>query len=119
MSLFDSFSPTDYRYNVTALKPYLSEAAFIKYKARVESSLVRVLAERGFCSQEVAREVELASREIDAEEVYREDARIKHDIRALVNILRNKVSDEAKPFIHAMATSYDIVDTANALRYRD
>ncbi len=119
MSLFDSFSPTDYRYNVKALKPYLSEKAFIKYKARVESSLVRVLAERGFCSQEVAREVELASREIDVDEVYREEERIKHDIRALVNILRNKVSDEAKPFIHAMATSYDIVDTANALRYRD
>lgn len=119
MSLFDSFSPTDYRYNVKALKPYLSEKAFIKYKARVESSLVRVLAERGFCSQEVAREVELASREIDVAEVYREEKRIKHDIRALVNILRNKVSDEAKPFIHAMATSYDIVDTANALRYRD
>jgi adenylosuccinate lyase len=119
MSLFDSFSPTDYRYNVKALKPYLSEKAFIKYKARVESSLVRVLAERGFCSQEVAREVELASREIDVDEVYREEKRIKHDIRALVNILRNKVSDEAKPFIHAMATSYDIVDTANALRYRD
>ncbi len=119
MSLFDSFSPTDYRYNVKALKPYLSEKAFIKYKARVESSLVRVLAERGFCSQEVAREVELASKEIDVDEVYREEKRIKHDIRALVNILRNKVSDEAKPFIHAMATSYDIVDTANALRYRD
>ncbi len=119
MSLFDSFSPTDYRYNVEALKPYLSEKAFIKYKAKVESSLVRILAERGFCSQEVAREVELASREIDVDDVYREEERIKHDIRALVNILRNKVSDEAKPFIHAMATSYDIVDTANALRYRD
>jgi len=119
MSLFDSFSPTDYRYNVKALKPYLSEAAFIKYKARVESSLVQVLSERGFCSQEIAREVELASREIDAEEVYREDEHVKHDIRALVNVLRNRVSDKAKPFIHAMATSYDIVDTANALRYRD
>jgi adenylosuccinate lyase len=119
MSLFDSFSPTDYRYSVKALKPYLSEETFIKYKAKVESSLVRVLAKRGFCSQEVAHEVELASREIRAEEVYQEDERVKHDVRALVNILRKRVSDKAKPFIHAMATSYDIVDTANALRYRD
>lgn len=119
MSLFESFSPTDYRYSVKALKPYLSEDAFIKYKAKVESSLVQVLAERGFCSQEVAREVKFASREVDAEEVYLEDERVKHDIRALVNVLRNKVSDKAKPFIHLLATSYDIVDTANALRYRD
>jgi adenylosuccinate lyase len=29
------------------------------------------------------------------------------------------VSDEAKPFVHLGATSYDVVDTANALRYKD
>jgi adenylosuccinate lyase len=119
MSLFEYFSPTDYRYAVEELKPYLSEEAFIKYKAKVESALVQVLAKRGLCSLEVAREVEGASKQISAEEVYREDARIKHDIRALVNTLRNRVSEKAKPFIHMMATSYDIVDTANALRYRD
>jgi adenylosuccinate lyase len=119
MSLFDLFSPTDYRYSVEDLKPYLAEEAFITYKARVESALVQVLADRGLCSQEVAQEVALASTQISAAEVYQEDARVKHDIRALVNTIRNRVSDKAKPFIHMMATSYDIVDTANVLRYRD
>lgn len=27
--------------------------------------------------------------------------------------------EEAKPYVHFLATSYDIVDTANALRYKD
>ena len=66
MSVFDTFSPTDYRYSIADLKPYLSEDAFITYKARVESALVRVLADRGVCSQEVADEVELASTQISA-----------------------------------------------------
>ena len=52
MSVFDTFSPTDYRYSIADLKPYLSEEAFITYKARVESALVRALADRGLCSQE-------------------------------------------------------------------
>lgn len=44
---------------------------------------------------------------------------IKHDIRALANVIRSKVSDKAKPFVHLAATSYDIVDTANSLRFKD
>ena len=54
-----------------------------------------------------------------AEEVYVEERKIKHDIRALANVIRNRVSDESKPFVHLTATSYDIVDTANALRFKD
>ena len=41
---FDIFSPTDYRYSVDDLKPYLTEEAFIKYKARVEAALAKVMA---------------------------------------------------------------------------
>ncbi|MCP8311284.1 MAG: hypothetical protein L6N94_07275 [Candidatus Methylarchaceae archaeon HK01M] len=119
MSIFNSFSPTDYRYSVEDLKPYLSEESFVKYKLRVENALVQVLAKRELCPQEVANEIKLASKEVKAEDVYKEEIRIKHDIRALVNVIRNKVSDKAKPLVHMMATSYDIVDTANALRYRD
>lgn len=119
MSAFELFSPTDYRYSVEELRPILSEAAFIRYQARVESALVKILAENGFCSEEVAEEVQRASKSLKIEDVYREEERIKHGIRALVNVIREKVSDEAKPFVHATATSYDIVDTANTLRYKE
>ena len=116
---FDSFSPTNYRYSVEDLKPYLTEEAFIKYKAKVEAALAKVLAKQGTISWEIANEIVQRASSITVEEVYKEERKIKHDIRALVNCIRNKVSKEAKPYVHLFATSYDIVDTANALRYKD
>lgn len=119
MEKYENFSPTDFRYGVEDLKQYLSEEAFIKYKAKVESVLAEVLAEYKICSKNIAEEIRKGALSINANDVYREEARIKHDIRALVNVISNKVSDDAKRFVHLMATSYDIVDTANALRYKD
>jgi len=116
---FNLFSPTDYRYPVKELEPYLSEEAFVRYKARVEAALAETLAEYRVCSKKVAKEIVEATSQVTAEEVYEEEHRIKHDVRALVNMVRKRVSDEAKPYVHATATSYDIVDTANVLRYRD
>ncbi|MDI6703861.1 MAG: adenylosuccinate lyase [bacterium] len=116
---FCSFSPTDYRYSVEDLKSYLTEEAFIKYKTKVEAALVKVLAKQGFISWEVAEEIIQAAERITAEEVYEEERRVRHDIRALVNCIRNKVSERAKPYVHLFATSCDIVDTANCLRYKD
>jgi adenylosuccinate lyase len=81
--------------------------------------LVKVLYKRGLCSENVVQEIETACEMITTAEVYAEEGRIKHDIRALVNCIASKVSDEAKPFIHLAATSFDIIDTANAARYRD
>lgn len=119
MRTYENFSPTDFRYSVEELKPYLSEEAFIQYKAKVESALAEVLTEYKFCSKKIADEIKKSSLEIKAEEVYEEENRIKHDIRALVNVIGKRVSVNAKRFVHLMATSYDIVDTANALRYKD
>ena len=119
LSTFNLFSPTDYRYSVKALAPYLSEEAFVNYKARIEGALAKILAKRGVCSQKIADEIIQATSRVSAEKVYEEESRIKHDIRALVNLVRRRVKDEAKPFVHVTATSYDIIDTANVLRYRD
>ncbi len=113
------FSPTDFRYQVKDLLPYLSEEAYVKYKARIEAALALQLSKSGLCSQEVAQEIVRAAGEVTASEVYEEESKIKHDIRALANVIQRKVSDKAKPFVHLTATSYDIVDTANALRFKD
>lgn len=113
------FSPTDFRYGVAELMPILSEEAYVKYKARVEAALVVQLADAGVCSRRIAKEIKTACEKVSAEEVYAEEFRIKHDVRALANVIRNRVSDQAKPFVHLTATSYDIVDTSNALRLKD
>src|SRR3989344_678767 len=118
VSLFDLFSPTDYRYYVEELKPFLSEEAYTKYKAEVEAGLARVQARRRLTTEEHATEIERAAREVTAEEVYREEETTRHDIIALRNKITARVSDEAKSAVHRPATSYDIVELANAARYK-
>ncbi len=123
--IFDAISPLDHRYCASSpelwerLSAYLSEAAAIRYQARVEAALVSALARRGLCSRRAAEEVERAALEVTPEEVYREEQRTRHHVRALVNCIRARVSDEAKPFVHLTATSMDITDTARALQLRD
>lgn len=115
----DCISPIDYRYWDGEVAHYLSENGFTRAKLKVELSLVKILARRGICPEEVVGEVEKACGEITTAEVYAEEKRIGHDIRALVNCIRNKVSEKAKPFVHMTATSFDISDTANAVRFKD
>ena len=125
INLFDAISPLDFRYYgrnkkiFEKLQPYLSEAAFIKYALKVESALVKVLANNKICPKNIADEIEKACKQVTPEQVYAEEDRIKHNIRALTNCIRNKVSEEAKPFVHFTATSYDIIATADALRYKE
>ena len=116
---FDSLSPIDYRYWDQEVAKYLSENGFTHYKLLVEIALVKVLFRRGICPKVVVKEVETACGQVTTAEVYKEEGRIRHDIRALVNCLRAKVSESAKPYIHMTATSYDIIDPANAARYKE
>ena len=115
---FDNISPLDYRYGDEEVARHLSENAFTGYKLQVELALVAILFRRGICIEEVGKEVAAACLQVTTAEVYEEEKKIGHDIRALVNCLRAKVSEKAKPYIHMTATSYDIIDTANAARYK-
>lgn len=125
IDLFDAISPLDYRYYGRSekifqrLQPYLSENAMIRYMAKVEAVLTKILAKKGICSTEIAEEVDKACRQVTANEVYIEEDKLKHNVRALANCIRNKVSDEAKPFVHFTATSHDIISSADAARYKD
>jgi len=125
INIFDAISPLDYRYYgrneeiFQKLQPYLSENAMIRYMAKVEAALTRVLAKHNICSKKIADEVEKACKKVTAEEVYLEEDKLKHNVRALANCIRNKVSDAAKPFVHFTATSHDIIATADAARYKD
>jgi adenylosuccinate lyase len=125
VSRFDAISPLDYRYYgdnpefFKRLQPYVSEAANIRYLLRVELALVKTLAKWGVCSDEVAKEVEAACEKITPGQVYDEERRVQHNIRALVNCIRENISPESRPYVHLFATSSDIMDTAAALRYKE
>ncbi len=116
---FDAIAPIDYRYFDEDISRFLSDRAYLQYKLRVEVALVKALSKRKICTDAVVKEVEKAVKSITSAEVEVEEEKVKHDIRAMVNVIRSKVSDAAKPYVHMTATSYDISDSANAARFRD
>lgn len=123
-NIFENISPLDHRYSLRSdefesYKKFFSEEAKVRYQAQVEAALVKTLADRGICSDQTASEVADAAQNIDVEEVYKEEQSTKHNIRALVNCLQREISSEAKPYVHFTTTSFDIVDTANSLRYKE
>jgi len=125
IELFDNINPLDFRYYgrnkkiFNKLQPYLSETAMINYMLKVEAALTKVLAKRGICSKKIAQEVYNACNKVTAEQVYKEEDRIKHNIRALANCIRRRVSDKAKPYVHFTTTSHDIICSGDAARLKD
>jgi len=125
MDKFDSVSPLDYRYYIgekeifNKLNKYVSERSYIKYQASVEAALVETMADIGICTKEIALEVKRVCNQIEPDEVYEEEKKTQHNIRALVNSIRKKLSNNAKGYIHLFVTSSDITDTATAVRFKD
>ena len=109
--------PTDQRYLVKELIPFFSEEGFLEYKLKVEKAYIRALNKIGVCPDEIANEI--ITQSITVLEVKQKEAILKHDIRALVEALRDKISNPAKPYVHLGLTSYDVVNTAQALLIKD
>ena len=127
-SIFRNLSPLDHRYYLAnrlhfdALSDILSEEATVRYKARVEVALLQALAETrtgGPLKAETVATLSRLSHEIRPEDVAAEEEKTRHDTRALVNVLQRMVPPELRSMVHLGATSFDIVDTASALRFRD
>jgi len=124
ISIFDCVNPLDFRYYGAdeqlreQLAPYMSERGRVRSEALVEAAAVQALADLEVCSQQIAQQVQDAAQSISPEAVAEEERRIHHNIRALVNVMRAEVSAEARPYIHLCLTSFDVIDTAMAWRFK-
>ncbi len=123
--VFASLSPLDHRYRISnprlfdQLSKYLSEAALLRYEVVVEIALLRAHAARkGLLTPDNEAAINTLVDTVSGEAVYREEERTRHNIRALVNVIKEHLPAELRPLVHLGATSMDILDTANALRYR-
>jgi adenylosuccinate lyase len=125
-SIYRNLSPLDHRYFLSnketfeALSDYLSEEAAVRYLVRVEIALLKAhLLRFGERGKEYISGLDQIIDAVDPREVYAEEEKTQHNIRALVNVLKRKVPREIGSFIHAGATSADILDTAQSLRIKD
>lgn len=115
----DGIDPLDGRYFDAEISKHLSEKTRIIYQARLEGALASTLADWGICDKSLADEINKAAKNIDIEKVQKEEETTRHDIKAIVNTIKAEISDEAKPYVHFGATSYDIVSNASALQFKD
>jgi adenylosuccinate lyase len=115
---YSAIDPLDARYYDPEIAGYLSERSRIAFQAYMEAALAHALADFGICSKEVAEEIETATTKVTAEAVDEHEKTTKHDVKALVNTIKDQLSDQAKPYVHFGATSYDIVASALSLQLR-
>lgn len=115
---FNAVDPLDGRYFDAEIAQYLSERTRVLYQAHIEAALAYALAEYGVCSKEIAQKIDAASRTIKVEDVAEEELTTKHDVKAIVNCMKRELSEEAQPYVHFGATSYDIVATAMSVQLR-
>ena len=126
--MFANLSPLDHRYYLANrelfedLARYLSEEAAIRYTVKVEIALLETLAEKTggkSLDPEVTALLDRLPEEISPEEIYAEEEKTRHNVRAVVNVLKRHVPNSLGPLVHLGATSADILDTSQSLRLRD
>ena len=125
-NIFENISCIDHRYSLSeaevfsGLSEYISEEASVRSCARAEAALIKAhLRIRGELTEQISAELDTVASQIDPEEVYAEEEKTHHNIRALVNVFKTKLPPTLAPLVHLGATSVDILDTALSCRMRD
>jgi len=116
-----STCPLDYRYGRKELKDIFSENKKLQYLLDVESALARAHAKLGNIPQKAADEItkKATTKFVKIKRVNEIETETKHDIMAVTKALSELCDGDAGKYIHLGATSYDIVDTANALQFAE
>jgi adenylosuccinate lyase len=133
ISTLNALSPLDGRYasKLDALRPWLSESAFMKQRVFVEIHWLLALGSAGLADVPRISQADadfllsLANgfTDADAQRIKEIEAVTNHDVKAVEYFLKEKVSGrpdllKASEFIHFACTSEDINNTAHGLMLR-
>ena len=119
--MIDPVCPLDYRYGRKEVKEIFGEEKRLQYFLDVEAALARAHAKVGNIPKNAADEItrKASTRFVKIERVKQIETETKHDIMAVTRALAEQCKNDAGKYVHLGATSYDIVDTANALQFAD
>ena len=133
ISTLNALSPLDGRYasKLDALRPWLSESAFMKQRVFVEIHWLLALGSAGLADVPRISQADAdfllslanAFTDADAQRIKEIEAVTNHDVKAVEYFLKEKVSGrpdllKASEFIHFACTSEDINNTAHGLMMR-
>jgi len=108
------------RYGTPEMRRIFEEENRLQKMLDVEAALALAHAEVGNIPMEDAKEIaeKASTRYVKLERVKEIEKEIKHDVMAMVKALA-EVCGKSGAYVHLGATSYDIVDTANALQLKE
>jgi adenylosuccinate lyase len=111
--------PLDYRYGRRELKEVFGEERRLQFLLDVEAALARAHASIGNIPKGAADEIsrKASVKFVKVDRVKKIEAETKHDIMAVTRALAEVCKADAGKYVHLGATSYDVVDTANALQF--
>ncbi len=111
--------PLEYRYGRPVVKDIFGESSKLQYLLDVEAALARAHAAVGTIPKRDAEEIskKASTKYVTARRVAQIEKETKHDIMAVTKALSEVCQGDAGKYVHLGATSYDIVDTANALQF--
>lgn len=111
--------PLDFRYGRKEIKDVFGETSKLQYLLHVEAALARAHAAVGNISKKAADEISKKAtvKYVTVKRVNEIEKETRHDIMAVTKALSELCSGDAGKYVHLGATSYDIVDTANALQF--
>lgn len=113
-----SVCPLDWRYGSNEMRELFSRTHLLKTMLKVEITLLEALAEVGMMDPREVASVNQVSSTVTLEEVDEMEKKTGHDVMAMAVVLAEKAGEAGK-LVHYGATSYDIVDTAYSLIFRD
>jgi adenylosuccinate lyase len=111
--------PLDFRYGRKEIKDVFGETSKLQYLLDVEAALARAHAVVGNISKKAADEIskKASVKSVTVKRVNEIEKETRHDIMAVTKALSEVCTGDAGKYVHLGATSYDIVDTANALQF--
>jgi adenylosuccinate lyase len=111
--------PLDFRYGRKEIKNVFGETNKLQYLLDVEAALARAHAAVGNISKKAADEISKKAfvKYVTVKRINEIEKETRHDIMAVTKALSEVCSGDAGKYVHLGATSYDIVDTANALQF--
>lgn len=112
--------PLDFRYGRPAMKAIFDEENRLQRLLDVEAALALAHAKVGNIKRDHADIVKktASTRYVKLARVQEIDAKINHEITALIRALSEQCGESGK-YVHVGATSNDILDTAAALQIKD
>ncbi|RMF91669.1 MAG: adenylosuccinate lyase [Methanobacteriota archaeon] len=112
--------PIDYRYGSDEMRMVFEEERRLQRLLDVEAALARAHARVGNIPQEDAEAISrnAVTGRVKLTRVKEIEAETLHDLMAVVKALAEACGSSGR-FVHLGATSYDIIDTANALQFKE